>query len=200
MLNVSHVLERNDIRSWNATHAVGDIAAKVKDSTDPLYMATKLFNDILSVPVTFTDAVHARIAAKHMIKDVLTYKCVIDNDDVADIIEQAIEYADGYCADPTNSYLWSQPDSDTAPTQVTVQVVEGIDIKVAVREDGKIKKGGKQVLANEMYQQYVIEAEKPLTNQEFIALLVDKLAMTPLGASTYCYNCRKAAGKVNNRK
>ena len=197
MLNVSHVLDRNNIRSWNITHAVGDIAAKVNDSNDPLYMATKLFNDILSVSVTFTDAVHARIAAKHMIKDVLTYKCVIDNDDVSDIIEQAIEYADSYCADPANSYLWSQPDSDTSQVRETVQVVEGIDMKVAVRDDGKIKKGGKQLLAAELYAKFVLNATAPVSNQEFVQILIDSLDMTKPGATTYAYNLRKANKVVN---
>lgn len=192
MLNVSHVLDRNGIRSWNTTHAVADISAKVNDASDPIHMATKLFWDILSAPVKFTDAVQARIAAKHMIRDVLTYKCVIDNDDVPDIIDQALEYADGFCADPQNSYLWSQPDSETAPIQVTAQVVKDIDIKVAIRDDGKIKKGGKQILAAQMYQQYVLDAEVPLTNQEFIAVLMKELDMKKLGATTYAYNLRKA--------
>ena len=53
MLDVSHVLDRNNIRTSNVIFAVADIAEKVRDSADPLYTATKLYNDILSVPVTY---------------------------------------------------------------------------------------------------------------------------------------------------
>lgn len=198
MLNVSHVLERNNIRTSHVIHAVADIGAKVRDSADPLYTASKLFNDILNVPVKFTDEVNARTAVKHMIRDVLTYKCIIDNDDIPDIIEQAMEYADGYCADPFNSYLWSKPDNNLNNTKNVVpvqQVVEGINLKVAVNKKGKIQKGGKAPLATEMYQKYVIDAEVPLTRKEFIALLIDKLNMTEMGASTYHYNCKKSAAQ-----
>lgn len=190
MLLVQHTLERLNIHTSIVTHAVTDIAKLVNDSTDPLYTASKLFNDILSVPVRFTDNIHARIAAKHMIKDVLTYHCKIDNDDVQDIITEAISYADEYCANPDNSYLWSKPDLDNV-TPILVQEVKGTDMKVVVNTSGKIKKGQKQVIAAELYAQYVLNAAVPMTNTEFKQVLIDKLDMTPLGASTYCYNLRK---------
>lgn len=191
MLNVSHVLDRNQIRTWNVTHAVADIGAKVNDSSDPLYTATKLFNDILNVPVKFTDTIHARIAVKHMIRDVLTYKCLIDEDDIQSIIDQAIEYANEFCDDPSNSYLWTHSDNESV-IKPTIQVVEGIEMKVAVRDDGKIKKGGKQLLAAELYDKFIKLSTTPLSNKEFVQVLCDKLDMTKQGATTYAYNLRKA--------
>lgn len=191
MLEVSHVLDRLNIRRTSVPFAVADVAVRVADSSDPLYAATKLFNDILSVTVPFKDAVHARIASKHMIRDVLTYKCKIDNDDVQDIVDEAIEYADGFCANPANSYLWSQPDEDKVSTEIA-QTVIGCEQKVVLREDGKIKKGGKQVLAAELYDKHVKNAVEPISNTVFIQLLIDTLDMTKPGATTYAYNCRKA--------
>ena len=190
MLDVSHVLDRNNIRTSNVIFAVADIAEKVRDSADPLYTATKLYNDILSVPVTFKDAILARLACKHMIRDVLTYKCVIDNDDVSEIVDQSIEYADEFRKDPANAYLWASPDLEPIST---LKVVEGIDMKLKVNENGKIRKGGKGPAALELYQKHVTDAEVPLNRQQFIALLVEQLEMTEMGASTYHYNCKKAA-------
>jgi len=191
MLNVSNVLERNNIRTWNTTHAMNDVSTKITDASDPLYTATKLFSDVLSVSVKFIDVIHARIASKHMIKDVLTYNCQLDIDDIQSIVDQAVEYANDFCADQANSYLWSQPDSDVSAPQTTIQVVEGIDMKVAVRDDGKIKKGGKQLLAAELYNKFVKMTTEPLSNKLFVQLLIDKLDMTKPGATTYAYNLRK---------
>lgn len=191
MLNVKSMLDRYNIRYTNKVFAVADISERVMGAVDPCYMATKIFNDLLNIPVPFKDPVHARTAAKHMVRDIITCNCQLDEEDIADIIEAAIEYADQFCADSTNSYLWAQPD-ETKVDIPTIQLIEGIDVKVAIREDGKIKKGGKQVLAAELYDKFIKLAIEPLSNQLFIQLLIDKLDMTKQGATTYAYNLRKA--------
>lgn len=75
-----------------------------------------------------------------------------------------------------------------------VAVVAGIDMKVSVNKDGKIKKGGKQVLAAELYKKYVKDAAVPLDNQGFISVLVKELGMSKAGATTYNYNLKKEFG------
>lgn len=191
MLEVSHVLDRLRIRRSHIAHAVEDIGIIVQDSRDPIYTASHLFDRILSVPVKFTDKVHARIACKSMIRDVILYKCSIDNDDVEDIVKDAIEYATNFQNNPNNSYLWTKPDEDDESSE-NIQSVAGCEQKVAIREDGKIKKGGKQVLAAELYDTHIKNNETPISNKEFIALLMSSLDMTQQGATTYAYNCRKA--------
>ena len=59
MLNVSHVLDRLNIRTSNVQFAVADISNRVRSSSDPLYEATKVFDAILSVPVVFQNDVQA---------------------------------------------------------------------------------------------------------------------------------------------
>lgn len=191
MLEVSHVLDRLKIRRSHITFAVQDIGLLVQESKDPIYTASHLFNQILSVPVRFDDKVHARIAVKSMIRDVMLYKCSIDNDDVQDIVSDAITYADNYRADPKNSYLWAKPDEDEDVVQ-EVQTIAGCEQKVAVREDGKIKKGGKQILAAELYNTHIKNNPTPMSNKEYIQLLMSTLDMTINGATTYAYNQRKA--------
>ena len=84
------------------------------------------------------------------------------------------------------------------PSQTNAPVVslsEGIDDKVEVKADGKIKKGGKQILAAELYKKHVVETENPVDNQGFIKILMAELGMTKAGATTYAYNCKKQFAK-----
>lgn len=78
--------------------------------------------------------------------------------------------------------------------ETTSAVIEGIDVQVAVNKDGSIKKGGKQVLTNELYKKHVLEAATPVTSKQFTALLVSQLGLSKSGASTYSYNARKLNG------
>jgi hypothetical protein len=81
--------------------------------------------------------------------------------------------------------------------EVKQTVVEGIDTKVVVHASGKIKKGGKQLLAKEMYQKNVVEGG--MVNKEFVQLLIKELDMTLQGANTYAYNMRKAYEKEQGK-
>ena len=197
MLNVEHVLLRNNIRMTNIAFAVADASNLVRYSTDPLYTATKLFNDVLSVAVVFKEAVHARIACKHMIRDVLVYKCKIDNDDIPDIVEDAVDYAEKFCAKPNNQYLLATPEVKISVVE-TAQVVDGIERKVAVNTNGSIKRGGKQILAADLYDKFIKNSTTPMSNKEFIQKLMDELDTTKLGANTYAYKLRKANKNIGS--
>lgn len=190
MLDTTHVLLRNNIRTESVVFAVADTTNLIMESVSPLHTAAKLFMDVLSVRIEFDDVVFARIAAKHMIRDVLVSKCIIDSDDIDMLVEQALEYATTFCASPSNAYLWSKPDGDVPePEQVTE--IEGIQVQVAIKDNGKIKKGGKALLAAELFQTYVINATVQLSNVEFVSMLMEKLDMTKAGATTYAYDLRK---------
>lgn len=190
-LDVSEMLGSLNIRTWNMAHAVADANERVVGAANPCTEATYLFNRVLGKTLSFTDTVFARIATKAMIREVISAKCIVD--DAQLFVDEALEYAAKFCADPQWSYLWAQPDSEYTTKVVTeqVQLVDDIDIKVAIKADGKIKKGGKQPLAFEMYKVHVVEAAVPLTNQEFIALIMEKLDMSKAGATTYAYNAKK---------
>lgn len=188
MLNVEHVLTRLKIRHTSRIFAIADISVLIQDSADPIYTATKLFNDILSIPVKFKDAIHARIATKFMIHEVVVYDCKIDNDDIQDIVNDSLAYADKFCADPDNSYLWVKSGSDLSEEKV--QVVAGVTTKVSVHKNGHIKKGGKKPLAIELYDKCVTKATEPFSRKDFIDLLIKELGLTVQAASTYHYNCK----------
>lgn len=190
MLDTSHVLDRLGINRVSVIQGTQDVANRIRDASDACAEARRIYQQILSKDVIFRDAVQARVAAKALIREVISAGCEID--DAQLFVDESLEYANEFCADPAWSFLWAQPESEsTIKVENTVQVVEDIDIKVAVKEDGKIKKGGKQVLAFEMYKQYVVEADQPLTNQQFISLIMDKLGMSKAGSTTYAYNAAK---------
>lgn len=82
-----------------------------------------------------------------------------------------------------------------------VAVAAGIEMKVAIKADGSIKKGGKELLAAELYKKHVLESATPVDNQGFIAILVKELGMTKSGATTYNYNMKKKfGGKIEPKK
>jgi hypothetical protein len=199
MLDIKQVLQRYAIRTSNISFAVADTAVVVGEAPDPIQRAKRLFDDVLGVvaiDLSFDEPVYARIAAKKMIQLVAERNYEVEEIEVPKLLSEIIQYTDQYVQDPKNSHLWSQPDEDN-PAPKAVHVVEGLDCKVVLTNAGKIKKGGKQVLAHELYVKYVLEAEVPLANQDFIVLLMKELDMTKPGATTYAYNERKAAKETS---
>ncbi len=188
MLNCSSVLDKNHIRRTNVMFAVADASVLVSESVDPLHTASKLFFDVLGVEIKFTDNVYARMATKKMIELVVRNDCMIVDEVANEILTaKAVDYADNFVSDPANSYLWSQSDE----TEVTTnQVIKGLDCKVAMTTAGKIKRGGRKILAIELYDKYVNKADAPLSRKEFIDLLINQLELTVAAANTYHYNLK----------
>ena len=89
---------------------------------------------------------------------------------------------------------WSAPRVETQTASPVVAVCDGIDVKVEVKADGTVKKGGKKILTEALYKLHVLNAEKPASNQEFIAVLMKELNVTKACATTYNYNARKEFG------
>lgn len=115
--------------------------------------------------------------------------------DELDVLVKAKERALKFVTNPSTQYYFAKADP-TASGQPTTDVAfaASVDVKVAVKADGSIKKGGKEVLAIALYEKHVKNAETPLTNQEFIAVLVKELGMSKAGATTYNYNMKKKFG------
>lgn len=188
MLHVTGVLNHFKIHPTSVLQACQDVGGLIRDSADPLRTARNLVNDLLSYQIKVDDEVYARVLCKYIVKDVIEHQCDIAEDTVLSLIEKAKEYTDKFCADPKNSHLWSIKEHSTVVSEKK-QVVEGLDTKVSVKSDGKIKKGGKQPLAMELYKKFVTDNPTPYTRKQFIDLLIKELDMTVSGASTYHYNC-----------
>lgn len=120
--------------------------------------------------------------------------------DEAEVLSNARARAKRLCLNPMNQCWFAKPEATEMSTEQVI-VASGIETKVAVKADGSIKKGGKEVLAIELYKKYVAELNgAPYSNQAFIAILVAQLGMTKAGATTYNYNMKKKHGGVIEAK
>lgn len=189
MLDVSHVLDRYRISRDSEAMATSEVGILVRDSLTPMATASHFVKDLLSINWVFDEPIYAGLVCKHIVKTCVKSRCLID--DIDAVMNDAIGYAYKFINNPNNSYMWAKLDESSDVSANHIKVVEGIDTKVAVHASGKIKKGGKQVLANDMYQKYVVNALEPLNNQGFISLLMKELDMTKAGATTYNYNQKK---------
>lgn len=192
MLNVSPVLNHMNISTKSPAMATSEVGELIRSSAIPTETARMFVNDVLSLTVKFDEPVYAGLVCKHIAKYVIENECIIDIDSTEEILENAHVYATAYCNNPANSYMWAELDESVESNAGHIQVATGIDTKVAVKSNGKIKKGGKAILCAEMYQKFVVDAEVPLTNQGFISLLMKELDMGKAGATTYAYNMKKS--------
>ncbi|MGZ8924527.1 MAG: hypothetical protein ACXW2E_01460 [Nitrososphaeraceae archaeon] len=170
-----------------ACNQVGDL---IRDSKFPLITSNDFIKQLTSKDIKIKDPLRAGLICKHLVRSIINQKCTILEDEVDMMVANAIEYSDNFCNDPKNSYLMTDEKDET------VQVLPDIETKVIVNKSGKIKKGGKQILAKEMFLMHVINAEIPMSNQDFQQLLIKELKMTFMGSNTYLYNLRKEFGLV----
>lgn len=189
MINAKPVLAHMGFSITSPSRVVEEIRSAIESSDHPLKKANQLITDITGVEAKYTDIVLARHVAQYIAQNVVTH-------DILDV-EEALIAAEQHSANVVKSQPWAfvKDDPVVGVDETVATVVEGIDVKVAVKSDGKIKKGGKQVLAVELYKKHVVEATTPATNQEFIAILMKELGMTKAGATTYRYNMAKQFAK-----
>lgn len=190
---------RHGISTTSLSAAVQDVRSYVEQSTA---RATNLILDLIGVRVEFTDLEQAIVTAQAIVESL--FKSELAYDEAAPVLEAAKVRCRTLMTDPKRAWVHDKSDSvfgqkPTTPSGQMTQVSKSVDVVVEVKADGQIKKGGKQVVADALYQKHVLGAETPLTNQEFVALLQKELQMTKSGATTYAYNVRKAYGQVNAR-
>lgn len=188
MINVSHALEHFDIDTKSVPRAVEGVRIFIGDD---VRKASKLLKDIIGVDVKFDDTARACKTLQSLIGDIVKHNCQFD--DGVMLLNDAKAYADVFVSNPHNTWMFAEKEPDiTASKEIeTTAVVEGIETKVAIHASGKIKKGGKQILADALYKKYVIEASTPMEVKTFKKLLVKEVQLTTSGANTYYNNLKK---------
>lgn len=186
MLNISHSLERMGIRAHSRLAAVQDIRKMIQEEG----------KDVPALIETLIGIRHGDFATED--QAILTVQYIVDE---AVRNDGNVEDAEIVLADAIRKVhkLETRPDMQWMHARAASKVEEGVqeqvsdlvEVTVAVKEDGSIKKGGRQVLAQALYQKYVVDAEVKPTNKEFKEMLVKECGMTMAGASTYAYNCDK---------
>lgn len=178
MLTAEQVLTRLNINSQSRLAAVQDVRAHIEGSDNPIGAARAIIANLISGDFTCNDPIVARMTAQSLVSDAIEFGDKYD-DIVA--LKRAGDKIAGYRV--SNPWFFYKPSSSTVET--TTETREGIAVEV--KTDGKLKKGGKQVLAMALYEKH-----KALTNKEIIAIFEKELDMSKPGATTYLYNCKKA--------
>lgn len=192
MLDTSKSFTQFTDAGTSVAQIIQAIREKIESAAQPLKTALAIIEDIIgAVPHPVNDVREARVMAQR-----LAVKChELDHKliDVHGVAEEAASYAKQYVADPSKQWMWVSEESIAVLEGKTH--VEGVTVQVATNADGKIKKGGKQVLVLELYKKHVLETTPPMTNQEFIQVVMKDLQMSKAGATTYAWTARKELGE-----
>lgn len=191
MLNAEQVLTRLDIDPFSVTRAVsqvrdrldacGEIEAQIKE-------AVKIVMNVTGQTIEFINEIEARHMTQSIVQQFIEHK---DDFNPEKAIEMAKQVAVNIKQNPAYAFLYSTESSLTGiKTAVIKKDVAGT--MVVVKTNGKIKKGGKQLIALDLYKLHVVNSAVAMTNQDFIKLLMKECDMSKAGATTYSYNCKKA--------
>lgn len=200
-----HALTALGFRTDSALGAVQTTRDRVYEGAEPSAgNAIVLINKLLGTNLLYDDVIPSGLddkltgdyalmvaqgVAEHVVKN------IGQPVDEAEVLAGAKARVAKLMAAPQHKWMFAKPEatSSSGPT-TSVAVVKDIDVKVEVKADGKIKKGGREVMAEALYQKRVIDSGQPVTNQEFIQILIKELGMTKGGATTYAYNVDKKMG------
>lgn len=200
MLNIRNVLTHLTIDDESPSGAVQDIRASANAAANPRQYVTDAMVMLFGKDTKLIGHIPARIALQYAVNDAVANGCDISDVDL--LLAHAEEKAIAFVNNPANQYHWKAESAESLRLEGDLvtggQVVQ--QQAAVLRDDGKPKRGSKQVRARELYLQHVINAETPMSNGDFINLLMrDPLTqMSKSGATTYRYNLAKEFGAKNN--
>lgn len=182
-------LDNLKVRTFSCAGMITDVGLLMDDSGNSRLWCSRFIDKFIGLDVEFDDDIEARIFTKSIL--VNWYKnnyCYDDN-----VLSLATEYTKDFLNNPFWSFLRSEVDLSDQSTKLIG------DTKIMVKPNGKIKKGGKQIIAQELFEKHIINQSTPMSNKEFKDLLIKELDMTVLGSSTYLNNLRTKFGLVTVR-
>lgn len=177
MINVKTMMQEHDVDTSSRGRAIRTIREFIEQAAEDkqCMVAQEFFYNVFTVRVEFTDRVVARLAAQYIVDKVAENNYDVGNSPAE--VERAIQYANAFKNNPNNAWMFATSESSSS---------------FKTESDApKAPKKNKGTAALELYDVHVKNAEKPLTNGEFVLLLVKELGMTKSGARTYAYNCFK---------
>ncbi len=181
MLNVNHVLARLHIDSTSRLQAIQDVRVLIETSPNPANVARQIISNLIhdASAVISNDPIELRMTAQRLVADAILLGESYDPDGA--LLRAAKKIAEQRISDP---WYFAKESGSTVVT--TTENREGVNVEV--KTDGKIKKGGKQVLAAALYEKH-----KALSNKKIIEIFMKDLDMSKPGATTYFYSCKKGA-------
>ena len=164
------------------TRAVQEVREYLSHSSNPIKEANQIVFDLTTFNSPFSSNEEAAIMyAQYVVEGTIKKR--------ADITGFAKHQIDHLLQ--THPEMFKQHTSYAQSLKLTTtKVVHNVD--VVVKDNGKLKKGEKQKVAEQMYQTLVIEGS--MKNTEFVNRLQQDLGMTLFGARTYASNMKKKLG------
>lgn len=183
MLNVAHVCERLNINARSNIAAIQDVRQLIEGAANPIAAARSIISNFVAdgTDVELKDEIEARMIAQHLVNNAILLG---DKYDPLQTLKQAAERIARQRIE--NPWFFYKKTFSTVETVTETRH----DVAVEVKADGKIKKGGKQVLAQALYEKH-----KGKDNKAIIEIFMRELDMSKPGATTYFYNAKKAASK-----
>lgn len=196
MINAKKTLLHLRINQDSPTRAIQEVRTKVEGSLTPLNEANGIIYDITGIQKEYKDVRYAMHIAQAVVIAAIMHE-TFDPEETIYAAEDAAEKLrkeQGWMFVETGHYNVS-----TAGKSEQVAFVEGLDVKVAVNADGRLKKGSKGTLAEALWKKHMLNCEgDPIANKDFVALLVKEADFTKSGASTYSYNMKQKFGTKAN--
>lgn len=178
-MNTTQALNNLKINSVYASHAVQDVRELIEGSPDPIGAARTIINSLTLIgDHTINDPTEARMTAQYLVERAI--KLGADYDP-----QQALKHAAKRIGEMRVSDPYFFRTIEVSPVASTITITTA-----APKQEGAApaKVGSKKEMAQALY-----EKNKTLSNQELVALFMKDLTMSKAGATTYVYNCKKAA-------
>jgi hypothetical protein len=189
MIDASHAFDSIDAPNHSIQSIVQSIREHIEMAPNPIVRAGAMIDAMIGTIPPISDARYGRVLAQRIAVLIVDHNFKIAS--VDELVKEADVYARKYINDPSKAWMWATADAEAAVDALPV-VVDGV---VTQTSSGKIKKGGKQVLVLDLYKAHVLEAETPLSNQEFVQVVMKELQMSKAGATTYAWNAKKELGE-----
>ena len=178
MINVKQLLENLNINTSSRSAAVAGVREYIELATEDnrLEAATMFFYDIFGMRPTLTDVATARLAAQYAVDQISQTNYEFGN--APKVLEDAVAKAELYKTNPNNAWQFA-----TSASESSFKTDSDVP---------KAPKKNKNSIATALYLTHIKNAATPMTNGEFVDLLVKELDTTKSGARTFAYNAKKA--------
>lgn len=190
MIKLTATLTHMNIPTESVNRALQVVRGRLERASSETAGAITYIKALLDLDVAFDNSDKARITAFAVTQEVLQAPDnFVDPDEV---LKKALKKANDFVDESSNAWLFVKASTMSGNAEEQSAVVDGLETKVTLKADGSIKKGGKQVLALEMYRREAAARGGSVDSGEFTKLIVKELGMSVVGARTYTYNARKS--------
>ena len=186
-MNIAPALTHLKIHTNTPSGAIYDIRNLVEGK---VLSPAELLYRICGMTKTFVSERVGMSAVQHLVMNAIHNKCEVEDIDAAYAL--ALTKGTTFVTAPENQFHFAVAEAEVT-SSVKSTFTTSVDVEVAIKSDGSIVKGGKQVLTEALYHKYVTIAENPMDSKQFVLFLVKELQITKACATTYKHNAKKDA-------